>query len=116
MLNFMISGQFPYGKRKDKREIFWTLAQEHARFLYNAAFKYTGNRNDAEDLIQETLYKGFHKFHQLRDERKFKGWVFTIGTVMSRLSRAKQMMKSALLRSKIDTPHSAKVVRLNVKR
>ena len=39
-----------------------------------------------------------------------------IGTVMSRLSRAKQMMKKALLRLTIDEPQAKKVIRLNIKR
>ncbi len=39
-----------------------------------------------------------------------------IGTVMSRLSRSKQMMKKALLRSAIKEPQAEKVVRLNIKR
>jgi RNA polymerase sigma-70 factor (ECF subfamily) len=168
------------------------------------AFKYVGNRYDAEDLVQETLYTAYNKFHKLRDSQKFKSWMFTIlrnhflkwqrkkapvqadefengvdylsqlesvslqqdvesvyerkaeaetiqsildrlpekykavlilyymedssyqevakllgvpiGTVMSRLSRAKQMMKKALLRSTINEPQAKKVVRLNLKR
>jgi RNA polymerase sigma-70 factor (ECF subfamily) len=168
------------------------------------AFRYVGNRYDAEDLVQETLYTAYNKFHQLRDSRKFKSWMFIIlrnhflkwqrqkshvqadgfengidylsqlesvslrqdvssayekkieaetvqsildklpekykavlilyymedssyqeiaemlavpvGTVMSRLSRAKQMMKKALLRSTINQPQTKKVVRLKTQR
>ena len=200
-----ITDQIPFiGRKKHRREVFWNLAQHHTRFLYHVAFKYAGNRYDAEDLVQETLYTAYNKFHQLRDSRKFKSWMFTIlrnhflkwqrkkaplqtdefeneidylsqlesvslqqdvasvyerkaeaetvqsilnklperyksvlilyymqdssyqqiaevleipiGTVMSRLSRAKQMMKKALLRSKINAPQSQKVVQLNLKR
>ena len=52
--------------------------QNQTRFLYNVALRYVGNPYDAEDLVQETLYTDYNKFHQLRDSRKFKSWMFTI--------------------------------------
>jgi RNA polymerase sigma-70 factor (ECF subfamily) len=192
------------GRKKHQRDVFWNLAQNQMRFLYNVAFRYVGNRYDAEDLVQETLYTACNKFHQLRDSRKFKSWMFIIlrnhflkwqrkkaqvqadefedgidylsqlesdsirqdaasvyerkieaetvqsildklpekyktvlilhymedssyqeiadmlavpvGTVMSRLSRAKQNMKKALLRSTLSRPQTNKVVRLHRKR
>ena len=66
------------GPKKHQRDVFWNLAQNQTRFLYNVAFRYAGNRYDAEDLVQETLYTAYHKFHQLRDSQKFKSWMFTI--------------------------------------
>jgi len=200
-----ITDQIPFvGRKKHQRDIFWNLAQNQTRFLYYAAFSYVGNRYDAEDLVQETLYTAYNKFHQLRDNRKLKSWLFTIlrnhflkwqrkkvplqadefengidylsqlesvslrqdaasvyerkieaetvqsildklpekykavlilyymedssyqeiaemlavpvGTVMSRLSRAKQMMKKTLLRSTIHQPQTKKVVRLKTQR
>jgi len=73
------SAQIPFiGRKKHQRDIFWNLAQNQTRFLYNVAFRYVGNRYDAEDLVQETLYTAYDKFHQLRDSRKFKSWMFTI--------------------------------------
>jgi RNA polymerase sigma-70 factor (ECF subfamily) len=66
------------GRKKHQRVEFWNLAQDQTRFLYNVAFKYTGNRSDAEDLVQETLYTAYNKFHQLRDNQKLKSWMFTI--------------------------------------
>jgi RNA polymerase sigma-70 factor (ECF subfamily) len=197
-----ITGQIAFvGRKKHQRDVFWNLAQNQTRFLYNVALRYVGNPYDAEDLVQETLYTACKKFHQLRDSRKFKSWMFTIlrnhflklqrkkaqvqadefedgidclsqlesdsirqdaasvyerkieaetvqsildklpekyktvlilhymedssyqeiadmlavplGTVMSRLSRAKQIMKKALLRSTINQPQAKKIVKLN---
>lgn len=65
-------------KTKRTPEKFWELADVHLKFLYNMALRYTGNRYDAEDLVQETFYVGFKKFYQLREERKFKSWLFAI--------------------------------------
>ena len=66
------------GRKKRQRDVFWDLAQNQTQFLYNVAYRYVGNRYDAEDLVQETLYTAYDKFHQLRDSRKFKSWTFTI--------------------------------------
>ena len=64
--------------KKRQRDTFWDLAQKQTRFLYNVALKYAGNRYDAEDLVQEVLSTAYQKFHQLRERRKFKSWLFTI--------------------------------------
>jgi len=46
--------------------------------LYNFAFRLTGTREEAEDLLQESYFKAYKYFHQLRDENKFKEWIFQI--------------------------------------
>lgn len=74
-----ITERVPFiGRKKNRRDTFWYLAQNQTRFLYNVALKYTGNRFDAEDLVQETLYSAYCKFHQLRDRQKLKSWMFSI--------------------------------------
>ena len=44
------------GRKKRQHDVFWDLAQSQMRFLYNVAFRYVGNRYDAEDLFQD-IYK-----------------------------------------------------------
>ena len=65
---------------KSGREIerFRELTDQHVKFFYNMALKYTGNRFDAEDIVQETLLTAFKNFRQLRDKAKFKSWCFAI--------------------------------------
>jgi RNA polymerase sigma-70 factor (ECF subfamily) len=46
--------------------------------LYSFAYRLMGNREDAEDLLQESYFKAFKYFHQLRDTNKFKEWIFQI--------------------------------------
>ncbi len=42
------------------------------------AFKLTNNRDDAEDLLQETILKAMHKKESYVSDVNLKGWLFTI--------------------------------------
>lgn len=64
-------------RRVDKKH-FKKLTYPHLEFLYNVALKYTGKTYEAEDLVQETMYTAFAKFHQLRDDSKCRAWLFMI--------------------------------------
>jgi len=46
--------------------------------LFNFALRLTGSREEAEDLLQESYFKAYKYFHQLRDQNKFKEWLFQI--------------------------------------
>jgi RNA polymerase sigma-70 factor, ECF subfamily len=42
------------------------------------AFKLTRNKEDSEDLVQETYYKALYYMNKFRDEISLKAWLFTI--------------------------------------
>jgi len=65
-------------KNKTDKILFKEITYPHMKFLYNVAKKYTKNRFDAEDILQETYATAFEKFHQLRDKNKCKAWLFKI--------------------------------------
>ncbi|MEN8189223.1 MAG: sigma-70 family RNA polymerase sigma factor [Thermodesulfobacteriota bacterium] len=65
---------FGFRSRRDFQE----LTSPHVRFLYNMAFRYTGNSYDAEDLVQETMYSAYKNFSSLREKQKCKAWLLTI--------------------------------------
>jgi len=46
--------------------------------LYGMAFHLTGDRDDAEDLVQETCIRAFEGFHRLKAEGAIKAWLFRI--------------------------------------
>ncbi len=64
--------------RRVDKDHFKKLTYPHMEFLYNVALKYSGRAYDAEDLLQETMYTAYRKFHQLRDEEKCRAWLFMI--------------------------------------
>ncbi len=61
-----------------QRAQFEALASERKRELYNAALRMTHNREDAEDLSQETLAKAYAAFHQFRPGTNFKAWIYRV--------------------------------------
>jgi RNA polymerase sigma-70 factor (ECF subfamily) len=60
------------------------------------AMRYTGNRFDAEDLLQETVFMGLKNFHQLRDEAKCKHWLFAIlrNLYLSQVERCERIVQT----------------------
>jgi RNA polymerase sigma-70 factor (ECF subfamily) len=46
--------------------------------IYKSAIRMCGNPNDAQDLVQETLYSAIKNFHQVHDPEKSKYWMFSI--------------------------------------
>lgn len=64
----------------ERREVFTRDALPYADQLYSAALRYTRNPADAEDLLQETLFKAFDKFHQFRPGTNLRAWLYRILT------------------------------------
>ena len=57
---------------------FDSLIQPHLNSLYSTALRMTHNQNDAEDLVQETMYKAFRAFDQFQRNTNFRAWAFRI--------------------------------------
>jgi RNA polymerase sigma-70 factor (ECF subfamily) len=71
-------GARPIERDEASRAQFVDLVNGIKVELYNFALRLTGSREEAEDLLQESYFKAFKYFHQLRDEAKFKEWIFQI--------------------------------------
>jgi RNA polymerase sigma-70 factor, ECF subfamily len=59
-------------------ECFEKYISPHISMLYRSAIRMCGNPNDAQDLVQETLFSALKNFHQLIDPAKSKSWMFSI--------------------------------------
>jgi RNA polymerase sigma-70 factor, ECF subfamily len=62
----------------DKRLLFEKIALPHLDALYSAALRLTRNRDDANDLVQETVLRGFRFFHQFAKGTNCRAWLLTI--------------------------------------
>jgi RNA polymerase sigma-70 factor (ECF subfamily) len=53
-------------------------AIQHIDSLYRYALSLTRNRDDAEDLVQDTYVRALPALHRLRSDSNLKSWLFTI--------------------------------------
>lgn len=54
------------------------LFERYQKPLYNFFLKLTGNRNAADDLIQDTFFKVMNYRHHYREGSNFRAWIYTI--------------------------------------
>lgn len=57
---------------------FAELVEEHQDKLRNFLFRYTRNREDAEDLTQDTFVKAYRNIHRYDSKYSFSTWLYTI--------------------------------------
>jgi RNA polymerase sigma factor (sigma-70 family) len=51
------------------------LYQQYSKSMFNICTRMTGNRSDAEDILQESFIIAFKNLHQLKEEVQFGGWL-----------------------------------------
>ena len=71
-------------------EAFSRLIESNKSKLYALALKMTGNKQDAEDIVSETLIKAIDNIDKFRGESAFGTWLYSIALNQSRAHLAKQ--------------------------
>ncbi len=63
------------------------LASQYGPKIYQLAFRYMKNREDAEEVAQDVLYKVYRKIPAFRGDAALSSWIYriTFNTAMSRL-------------------------------
>jgi RNA polymerase sigma-70 factor (ECF subfamily) len=57
---------------------FNELVRQWETKVYNLAWRFTGNREDAQDVVQETFLSVFKALKGLRDPKSFSTWLYRI--------------------------------------
>ncbi|GJQ48356.1 ECF RNA polymerase sigma factor SigH [Candidatus Kuenenia stuttgartiensis] len=65
-------------KGNDTRKEFEELTMPHVDSLYNMAVRMSMNKEDAEDLVQETYLKAYRFFNTFQKGTNVKAWLFKI--------------------------------------
>jgi RNA polymerase sigma-70 factor (ECF subfamily) len=60
------------------REAFEMIIRAHSRTLFAVAYGILQNREEAEDVVQDSLVKAWKTRRRVRDSEKFPGWLATI--------------------------------------
>ena len=64
--------------RSERPASFDDTVRAHAADLYRYAYWLSRDRQQAEDIVQDALLRGWRGFAALRDRSKAKGWLFAI--------------------------------------
>jgi len=75
-------------------EAFNDLVKAHADKIYRLALKVTKNREDAEDVVQNTFLKAVDKIESFRGDSSFGTWVYSIALneIRSHISSGSKMI------------------------
>ena len=66
------------GETANKETLYENLVNAYSPWLYHYAYRLSGERPAAEDLVQETFLRAWRFLDSLKDEAKAKSWLTTI--------------------------------------
>ena len=61
-----------------EEQAFDHIVRRWEKKVYNLAWRMLGNREDAQDVVQETFLSVFKSIGNLRDPRSFSTWLYQI--------------------------------------
>lgn len=73
------------GRRTESAGAYEALVEAHSAPIWRLAFRLTGDRQEGEDLTQETFYEAWRSLPSLRDPSRGRAWLAAI--LLHRASR-----------------------------
>lgn len=64
--------------RAGDEDAFRQLVEQHSRDLFRLAYRLTGSRENAEDVVQETFLKAYRALHRFDAKSRFSTWLYRI--------------------------------------
>ncbi len=61
-------------------EAFSTLVEPHRQPLIVHCYRLSGSLEDAEDIVQETFLRAWHKLNSFKGDGSFRNWLYVIAT------------------------------------
>jgi RNA polymerase sigma-70 factor (ECF subfamily) len=66
------------------RRAFGELVERYQNRLLNFVYRTTGDRERAEDLVQETFIRVYRHLHRFDQSKKFSTWIYTIASNLAK--------------------------------
>lgn len=63
---------------EELEDVFITFIRTQQKSLYRLAYSYTKNEQDALDIMQDSIQKGWLALHKLTKQEQMKSWFYTI--------------------------------------
>jgi RNA polymerase sigma-70 factor (ECF subfamily) len=76
------------------RTAFGSLVDRYYQSIYRLAYHFTGNHHDSDDICQETFVRAMDSIEKLKDDSRFKGWIFMIASNLVRRNIKKKKLAS----------------------
>ena len=74
------------------RDAYRVLVERHSYSVFRLAYRMTGNRHDAEEVVQEAFLRGYQKLGQFASRANFGTWVYRIAANYA-IDRMRQRQK-----------------------
>jgi RNA polymerase sigma-70 factor (ECF subfamily) len=98
--------------RRGQADAFATLVRQYDRNIYRLALNITGNREDAEDVLQDTFLKAYEKLDQFQGDSRFYTWLVRIAVNESLMKlRKRRGDKTVSLDEPVEGENSDTMVR-----
>lgn len=59
-------------------EAFRQLVERHSRSIFQVAYRMTANRDDADEVVQETFLRAYRRLGKFESRSSFKTWLYRI--------------------------------------
>jgi RNA polymerase sigma-70 factor (ECF subfamily) len=82
-------------------EAFEEIVHRYSNRLLNFAYRFVLNREEAEDIVQDTFLKVYQNRHAYREIAKFSTWIYTITANLSKTLLRKRRNRKLLFFSHI---------------
>src|ERR1700746_1037761 len=86
------------------RDAYRALVERHSGSVFRLAYRLTGNRHDAEEVVQEAFLRAYQKLEQFEARANFGTWVYRIAANYA-IDRMRQKKSEEAQKIKTACPH-----------